>query len=50
LIDEKADLMEAIRTLRSGIRELEQGGRGDCSTAFEQVEQQTFSCFLKHLL
>jgi chromosome segregation protein len=48
LIDEKADLMEAIRTLRSGIASLNKEGRERLLTAFEQVSSN-FSMLFKHL-
>jgi len=48
LIDEKADLMEAIRTLRSGIASLNKEGRERLLTAFEQVNSN-FSMLFKHL-
>ncbi|MEP3637228.1 MAG: AAA family ATPase [Paracoccaceae bacterium] len=48
LSTEKADLEEAIRTLRSGIASLNKEGRERLLTAFEQVNSN-FSLLFKHL-
>ncbi|MBD3664639.1 chromosome segregation protein SMC [Sulfitobacter sp. TSTF-M16] len=48
LVTEKADLEEAIRTLRSGIASLNREGRERLLTAFEQVNSN-FSMLFKHL-
>ena len=48
LIGEKADLEEAIKTLRSGIASLNREGRERLLTAFEQVNSN-FSMLFKHL-
>ena len=48
LSNEKADLEEAIRTLRSGIASLNKEGRERLLTAFEQVNSN-FSLLFKHL-
>ncbi|OWU71694.1 chromosome segregation SMC family protein [Marinibacterium profundimaris] len=48
LVQEKADLEEAIRTLRSGIASLNREGRERLLTAFEQVNSN-FSMLFTHL-
>ncbi len=48
LVSEKADLEEAIRTLRSGIASLNKEGRERLLTAFEQVNSN-FSLLFRHL-
>ena len=48
LVGEKADLTEAIRTLRSGIASLNKEGRERLLTAFEEVNSN-FSMLFKHL-
>ncbi|GGL68045.1 chromosome segregation protein SMC [Wenxinia marina] len=48
LVREKADLEEAIRTLRSGIASLNREGRERLLTAFEQVNEN-FSMLFTHL-
>ncbi len=48
LVHEKADLEEAIKTLRSGIASLNREGRERLLTAFEQVNAN-FSMLFKHL-
>ncbi|WP_204112865.1 chromosome segregation protein SMC [Shimia biformata] len=48
LVSEKADLEEAIRTLRNGINSLNREGRERLLTAFEQVNSN-FSLLFKHL-
>jgi chromosome segregation protein len=48
LVREKADLEEAIKTLRSGIASLNREGRERLLTAFEQVNSN-FSLLFKHL-
>ena len=48
LTGEKADLEEAIKTLRSGISSLNREGRERLLTAFEQVNSN-FSMLFKHL-
>lgn len=48
LVNEKADLEEAIRTLRSGIASLNKEGRERLLTAFEQVNSN-FSLLFRHL-
>ncbi|MEL6596999.1 MAG: chromosome segregation protein SMC, partial [Pseudomonadota bacterium] len=48
LVTEKADLEEAIRTLRSGIASLNKEGRERLLTAFEQVNSN-FSLLFTHL-
>ena len=48
LVSEKADLEEAIKTLRSGIASLNREGRERLLTAFEQVNSN-FSMLFKHL-
>lgn len=48
LTTEKADLTEAIRTLRSGISSLNREGRERLLTAFEQVNSN-FSMLFRHL-
>ena len=48
LASEKADLEEAIKTLRSGIASLNREGRERLLTAFEQVNSN-FSFLFKHL-
>ncbi len=48
LVREKADLEEAIRTLRSGIASLNREGRERLLTAFEQVNTN-FTMLFKHL-
>ena len=48
LVSEKADLEEAIRTLRSGIASLNREGRERLLTAFEQVNSN-FSMLFTHL-
>jgi chromosome segregation protein len=48
LVNEKADLEEAIKTLRSGIASLNREGRERLLTAFEQVNAN-FSMLFKHL-
>ncbi|MEP5729045.1 MAG: AAA family ATPase [Sulfitobacter sp.] len=48
LTTEKADLEEAIKTLRSGIASLNREGRERLLTAFEQVNSN-FSMLFKHL-
>ena len=48
LITEKADLEEAIRTLRSGIASLNREGRERLLTAFEQVNSN-FTMLFRHL-
>ncbi|MEW9918398.1 chromosome segregation protein SMC [Marimonas sp. MJW-29] len=48
LVAEKADLEEAIRTLRSGIASLNREGRERLLTAFEQVNSN-FSMLFRHL-
>lgn len=48
LSDEKADLEEAIQTLRNGIASLNKEGRERLLTAFEQVNSN-FSLLFKHL-
>jgi chromosome segregation protein len=48
LVQEKMDLEEAIRTLRSGISSLNREGRERLLTAFEQVNSN-FSMLFKHL-
>lgn len=48
LVSEKADLEEAIRTLRSGIASLNREGRERLLTAFEQVNSN-FSLLFRHL-
>ena len=48
LVAEKADLEEAIRTLRSGIASLNREGRERLLTAFEQVNSN-FSLLFTHL-
>ena len=49
LTHEKADLEEAIKTLRSGIASLNKEGRERLLTAFEQVNSN-FSMLFRHLL
>lgn len=48
LVDEKADLEEAIKALRSGIANLNKEGRERLLTAFEQVNSN-FSLLFTHL-
>ncbi len=48
LLHEKADLEEAIKTLRSGIASLNREGRERLLTAFEQVNSN-FAMLFKHL-
>lgn len=48
LVDEKADLEEAIKALRSGISNLNKEGRERLLTAFEQVNSN-FSLLFTHL-
>ncbi len=48
LVEEKTDLEEAIRALRSGIASLNREGRERILTAFEQVNSN-FSMLFKHL-
>lgn len=48
LVGEKADLEEAIKTLRSGIASLNREGRERLLTAFEQVNSN-FAMLFKHL-
>ena len=48
LVTEKADLEDAIRTLRSGIASLNKEGRERLLTAFEQVNSN-FGMLFKHL-
>jgi chromosome segregation protein len=48
LVSEKADLEEAIKTLRAGIASLNREGRERLLTAFEQVNTN-FSLLFKHL-
>ena len=48
LLHEKADLEEAIKTLRSGIASLNREGRERLLTAFEQVSSN-FSMLFRHL-
>jgi chromosome segregation protein len=48
LVDEKADLEEAIKVLRSGIANLNKEGRERLLTAFEQVNSN-FSLLFTHL-
>jgi chromosome segregation protein len=48
LLKEKADLQEAIKTLRSGIASLNREGRERLLTAFEQVNSN-FSMLFRHL-
>ena len=48
LLHEKADLEEAIKTLRSGIASLNREGRERLLTAFEQVNSN-FSMLFRHL-
>ncbi len=48
LVNEKADLEEAIRTLRNGIASLNREGRERLLTAFEQVNAN-FSMLFRHL-
>jgi chromosome segregation protein len=48
LVTEKADLLEAIKTLRSGISSLNREGRERLLTAFEQVNSN-FSLLFTHL-
>ena len=48
LVQEKTDLEEAIKTLRSGISSLNREGRERLLTAFEQVNSN-FSMLFKHL-
>ncbi len=48
LVGEKADLEEAIKTLRAGIASLNREGRERLLTAFEQVNSN-FSMLFKHL-
>ncbi|PSL17818.1 chromosome segregation protein SMC [Shimia abyssi] len=48
LVNEKADLEEAIRTLRNGIASLNREGRERLLTAFEQVNSN-FSMLFRHL-
>ena len=48
LVTEKADLEEAIKTLRSGIASLNREGRERLLTAFEQVNTN-FALLFKHL-
>ena len=48
LVSEKADLEEAIKTLRSGIASLNREGRERLLTAFEQVNSN-FSMLFRHL-
>ncbi len=48
LLNEKQDLEEAIRTLRSGINSLNREGRERLLTAFEQVNSN-FAMLFKHL-
>ncbi len=48
LVNEKADLEEAIKTLRSGIASLNREGRERLLTAFEQVNSN-FSLLFTHL-
>ncbi len=48
LVTEKADLEEAIKTLRAGIASLNREGRERLLTAFEQVNSN-FSMLFKHL-
>lgn len=48
LVTEKADLEEAIKTLRSGIASLNREGRERLLTAFEQVNSN-FTMLFKHL-
>jgi chromosome segregation protein len=48
LTNEKTDLQEAIKTLRSGIASLNREGRERLLTAFEQVNSN-FSMLFKHL-
>ncbi|MEQ9258317.1 MAG: chromosome segregation protein SMC [Roseovarius sp.] len=48
LVAEKADLEEAIRTLRNGIASLNREGRERLLTAFEQVNSN-FAMLFKHL-
>ena len=48
LVQEKSDLEEAIKTLRSGIASLNREGRERLLTAFEQVNSN-FSMLFKHL-
>jgi len=48
LVSEKADLEEAIKTLRSGIASLNREGRERLLTAFEQVNSN-FSLLFTHL-
>ncbi len=48
LVTEKADLEEAIRTLRSGIASLNREGRERLLTAFEQVNSN-FTMLFRHL-
>ncbi|MCK0126192.1 chromosome segregation protein SMC [Gelidibacter sp. F2691] len=48
LLNEKTDLEEAIKTLRSGISSLNKEGRERLLTAFEQVNE-SFGTLFKHL-
>lgn len=48
LVNEKTDLEEAIKTLRSGISSLNREGRERLLTAFEQVNEN-FSYLFRHL-
>ena len=48
LLNEKADLEEAIKTLRSGISSLNREGRERLLTAFEQVNSN-FAMLFRHL-